>query len=120
MPFQTPYILHVSLDVDPAKEALFEEVYNTEHIPLVQKVPGVGAVARFKTEELVIRFGGERRTIVLENEAKYHAFYEIESPAVLVSDAWAQAADAGRWPAEVRPFTHNRRHALRRLMISMP
>jgi hypothetical protein len=34
---------------------------------------------------------------------------------VLVSDAWAKAVDQGRWPVEVRPYVHNRRHVLRKL-----
>ena len=29
---------------------------------------------------------------------------------------WAKAVDAGRWPTEVRPYTHNRRHVLRKLV----
>ena len=46
----------------------------------------------------------------------YTAIYELESPEVLVSDAWAQAVEAGRWPGEVRPFTSNRRHVLARVI----
>jgi hypothetical protein len=48
----------------------------------------------------------------------YTAIYELESPEVLVSDAWAQAVEAGRWPGEVRPFTSNRRHVLARVIRS--
>jgi hypothetical protein len=33
----------------------------------------------------------------------------------LVSREWAKAGEAGRWPAEVRPYTRNRRHALYKL-----
>ena len=95
-------------------EALFHEVYDTEHVPLLLKVPGVLSVARFKTEELTMVIGGQRRTIVVENEPRWSALYEIESPAVLTSEAWAQAVDQGRWPDHVRPFTTNRRHTLRR------
>jgi hypothetical protein len=51
---------------------------------------------------------------VVENEPRWSALYEIESPAVLTSEAWAQAVDQGRWPDHVRPFTTNRRHTLRR------
>jgi hypothetical protein len=32
------------MDVDPDKEALFNEVYDTEHVPNLLKVPGVHAV----------------------------------------------------------------------------
>jgi hypothetical protein len=35
---------------------------------------------------------------------------------VLTSAAFAKAVDAGRWPAEVRPFTRNRHHTLHRVM----
>jgi hypothetical protein len=59
--------------------------------------------------------GGEKKTIVAEGEPKYSAIYELESAEVLVSDAWAKAVDAGRWPTEVRPFTRNRRHVLKKL-----
>jgi hypothetical protein len=34
---------------------------------------------------------------------------------VLTSDAWAKAVEKGRWPAQVRPHTRNRRHTLRRV-----
>jgi hypothetical protein len=77
-------------------------------------VPGVVSVARFRTEPLTMSIGGERRTIVVEGEPRYTALYELESPAVLTSDAWAEAVERGRWPAEVRPHTRNRRHLLYR------
>ena len=44
------------------------------------------------------------------------AVYELESPEVLTGPGWSHAVDAGRWPAEVRPFTKNRRHVLRKLI----
>jgi hypothetical protein len=47
---------------------------------------------------------------------RYTAIYELESPDVLVSDAWARAVEAGRWPEEVRPFTTNRRFVLSRVI----
>ncbi|MBI4842189.1 MAG: hypothetical protein HY803_14160 [candidate division NC10 bacterium] len=114
MPFQTGYLFSAAMDVEPKKEALFNEVYDTEHVPLLLKVPGVISVARFKTEELTMIIGGERKTIVVEKEPRYNALYGLESPDVLVSDAWARAVDQGRWPAGVRPFTKNRRHVLYR------
>jgi hypothetical protein len=100
------------MDVDPAKDALFNEVYDTEHVPLLLTVPGVIAVARFKTRELTMVIGGERKTIVIENEPRYNALYEIESPDVLTSEGWAAVVDRGRWPGQVRPHTKNRRHVL--------
>ncbi len=117
MPFQTSYLFTAAMDVAPEKEALFNEVYDVEHVPMLLAVPGVVSVARFKTQELTLMMGGQRRTIVVENEPKYNALYEIESPEVLTSDAWAKAVDQGRWPDHVRPFTKNRRHVLYRRLV---
>ena len=112
MPFQTKYIFSAAMDVEPGKESLFNEVYDKEHVPMLLKVPGVVAVARFKKQEVTLVIGGERKTIVVEAEPTYNALYEIESPEVLVSEAWGNAVDQGRWPGQVRPYTKNRRHVL--------
>ena len=113
MPLQARYLFSAQMDVEPDKEAIFNEVYDREHVPLLLTVPGVVSVARFTTRELAMILGGERRTIDAANEPKYTALYELESPDVLTSAAWAKVVDAGRWPGEVRPFTKNRRHVLR-------
>lgn len=109
------YLFIASMDVEPDKEAIFNDVYNTEHCPLLSQVPGVISIARFETQTLTMIMGGETRTIVVENQPKHHALYELESPEVLTSAAWADAVDSGRWPGQVRPYTQNRRHALLRL-----
>jgi hypothetical protein len=114
MPFQSKYLFSAAMDVEPDQDALFNEVYDQEHVPLLLKVPGVVSVARFKKQEVTLIIGGERKTVVLESEPAYNAFYEIESPEVLVSEAWAKAVDQGRWPGQVRPYTKNRRHVLYR------
>lgn len=116
MPVSTRYIFIASMDVAPEHEALFNEVYDTEHVPNLLKVPGVLSVTRYVAEKLVLAMGGERKPIVAEGEPKYSAVYEIESPEVLVSEAWAKAIEEGRWPAQVRPHTRNRRHVLRRVI----
>ena len=110
------YLMIASMDVDPEHEALFNEVYDQEHIPNLSKVPGVISVRRYKRGELVMNIGGERRTIRVENEPLYTAIYEIESPDVLTSAAWDKAVEEGRWPSQVRPHTKNRRHVLLKLM----
>ena len=33
MPIKSRYLFVASMDVDPDKEALFNEVYDTEHVP---------------------------------------------------------------------------------------
>ena len=110
------FLFIASMDVDPEKEALFNEVYDTEHVPELLKVPGVLSVRRAVSVPLTMSIGGERKTIVAEGEPRYSAYYELESAEVLVSDAWAKAVEKGRWPSQVRPFTRNRRHVLRRIM----
>jgi hypothetical protein len=114
MAIQTRYLFSAAMDVEPAQEALFNEVYDTEHVPLLLKVPGVIAVARFVKQDVTMIIGGERKTIRVEAEPTYNALYEVESPDVLTSAAWAQAGDQGRWPGQVRPHTRNRRHVMYR------
>ncbi len=113
MQTKAKFFFFASMDVAPEKDALFNEVYDQEHVPMLLKVPGVISVVRLEARPLALSIGGERKTIVAEGEPKYTAIYEIESPEVLVSDAWAEAVEAGRWPKEVRPYTSNRRHVLR-------
>ncbi len=116
MSITAKYVLIASMDIEPDKEALFNEVYDEEHVPTLSKVPGVISITRLKTEPLTMSIGGEERTIVAEGEPAYTAIYEIESPEVLVSKEWAEAVEVGRWPEQVRPYTKNRRHVLRKVI----
>ena len=112
MPARAKYLMIASMDVDPEHEAIFNEVYDKEHVPNLSKVPGVLGITRYKRQELAMNIGGERKTIRIENEPIYTAIYELESPEVLTSAAWDKAVEEGRWPAQVRPYTRNRRHVL--------
>ena len=112
MPHQPTYLLIASMDVDPEHEDCFNEVYAAEHVPFLSQVPGVLSIKRYERQELTMNIAGERKTVPLENEPKYTAIYEIESPDVLTSEAWDKAVEKGRWPTEVRPYTRNRRHVL--------
>jgi hypothetical protein len=114
MPIKARYLFVASMDVDADKESLFNEVYDTEHVPNLLKVPGVHAVARLEGEPFAISIGGQEKSVAHEGP-RHSAIYEIDGPHVLVSREWAEADEAGRWPAEERPFTRNRRHALYRL-----
>jgi len=111
MPITAKYLFVASMDVDPDKEALFNEVYDTEHVPNLLKVPGVYAVTRLKGEPFAVSIGGAEQQVT-HTGPRYSALYEIEGPHVLVSPAWAQAVELGRWPSQVRPYTRNRRHTL--------
>jgi hypothetical protein len=111
MPIKSKYLFVVSMDVDPDKETLFNEVYDTEHVPNLLKVPGVRAVTRMAGEAFSMSLGGEEKKVAHDGP-RYVAIYEVDGPHVLMSPEWARAAEAGRWPGQVRPFTRNRRHAL--------
>ena len=111
-----PYLFIASMDVDPDKEALFNEVYDTEHIPALLKVPGVVTARRSVRVPLTVSIGGETKTIAAEGEPRYSAMFELTSPEVLTSPAWAAAVEHGRWPLQVRPYTRNRRHVLRKTL----
>ena len=56
---KTRYLFIASMDVDADKEALFNEVYDTEHAPLLLKVSGVLAVTRTTLMPLTMVIGGE-------------------------------------------------------------
>jgi hypothetical protein len=116
MPIAGNWLFTAAMDVDPDKEALFNEVYDTEHVPHLMTVPGVVAVTRAKLDTLRVTMGGETKTVDAAGKPRYACYVELESPAVLTSAAWSQAVDAGRWPGEVRPYTRNRQHTLHRVM----
>lgn len=110
------WIFTAAMDVDPDKEAVFNEVYDKEHVPLISQVPGVISVTRLKLDTLRMTMGGATRTMDPQGAPRYAAVYELDSPDVLTSPAFAKAVDHGRWPKEVRPFTRNRRHTLYKVM----
>jgi hypothetical protein len=116
MPIATKYVFIASMDVAPEKEALFNEVYDKEHVPNLLKVPGVRSVTRLKTEAASFNLGGERRPLTGAGAPRYTAIYEIDGPEVLLSSEWARAVELGRWPGEVRPFTSNRHHIVRKVL----
>jgi len=116
MPIATKYLFIVSMDVAAEKEAVFNEVYDSEHIPNLLKVAGVRAATRLRTEPASITIGGKTLSLTGEGAPRYTAIYEIDSPEVLASPAWAEAGELGRWPTEVRPYTTNRHHILRRVL----
>ena len=116
MPITGKWIFTAAMDVDADKEALFNEVYDQEHIPFLRQVPGVISVARCKLDTLRITMGGETKTIDSTGVPRYACMLELDSPDVLTSAAFARAVDAGRWPTHVRPHTRNRHHTLHKVM----
>ena len=111
MSIKSNYLFVANMDVDADKEALFNEIYDTEHIPNLLKVPGVRGVTRMAGEPFAMNIGGVDKKVAHDGP-RYSAIYEIDGPHVLVSQEWASAVEEGRWSTQIRPFTHNRRHAL--------
>src|SRR5262244_3705441 len=75
MPINSKYLFVASMDVDPDKEALFNEIYDAEHVPNLLKVPGVHAATRIKGEPFALEIGGSTKTIIHEG-ARYSTVYE--------------------------------------------
>ena len=88
------YLHLVRMDVAHDVEALFNEIYDREHVPQLAAVPGVGRATRYRNPS--------------PTDPRYIAAYELDSPAVLASAQWKTAGEAGRWPTDVRPHTMNR------------
>ena len=106
------------MDVDADKEALFNEVYDTEHIPYLSKVPGVVSATRLKADTLQSHHGRRNRKLSNPPVPRYVCILELSNPDVLTSAAFATAVDAGRWATQVRPFTRNRHHTLHKVLKS--
>jgi hypothetical protein len=111
MPIDSRYIFIASMDVDPAAEDLFNEVYDSEHVPHLLTVPGVRSVTRAKGEPFVLAIGDGLKEMPTPSPI-YTAIYEIDHPDVLKSPEWASAIEKGRWASQVRPHTRNRHHAI--------
>jgi len=93
------YFFIVSMNVKLEYEDLFNEVYDTEHVPYLLEVPGVQKVYRGRGLPFSFSIGGE--TI---------AIYELDSPEVVNSDEWSVAVEKGRWGTHVREHTSERSH----------
>jgi hypothetical protein len=114
VPITTKYLYIASMDVQADKEDLFNEVYDSEHIPYLKKVPGVRAVTRAKAEGFKVMMGGKTNDVPLDGPT-YHALYEIDSPDVVASPEWDKAVASGRWMTDVRPFCSNRRYTMMKI-----
>ena len=91
----TTALFLVRMDVGHDHDALFNEVYDKEHLPNLRGVPGVRSAHRYRQP--------------WKGEPRYMAAYELDSAAVLSTPAWKAAGEAGRWASEVRPYTSNKK-----------
>ncbi|HSF06412.1 MAG TPA: hypothetical protein VLG10_11540 [Methylomirabilota bacterium] len=102
---KTPYIYWVMMDVEPHREALFNELYDQEHLPLLMKLPGAVNAVRYRT--------------ATAGEPRYLCAYEVERADLPGSKQWNDTSDIGRWKPEVRPYTSNKRFILGERILSI-
>ena len=107
-------LLIVTAEVDSAIEAEWNRWYDTVHLPDALRCPGVRRGRRYVSSGEI----SETAAGKTERTARriYTTIYELDSPEVLLSKAWADAGEKGRWPKEVRPYTLNRSHVVRKVI----
>lgn len=102
---KTAYVFWVMMDVEPHREALFNELYDAEHLPLLLKLPGAVNAVRYRT--------------ATAGEPRYLCAYEVESADLPMSKSWNDTSDIGRWKPEVRPYTYNKRYIVSERLRSL-
>ncbi len=84
-----PGLLLALIDIDPAHEADFNRVYDTEHIPERLSVSG---------------FNSARRFHAVEGSPTYQAIYDLDSPSVLQTPAYKEVSGRdNEWKRLVHP-----------------
>ncbi|HTV45117.1 MAG TPA: hypothetical protein VMF05_07345 [Stellaceae bacterium] len=96
-----PHLFMVQLDIPAEHEAEFNRVYDSEHFPMLSKVPGVLSAGRYRLEHSTV-----------PGMARYLTLYEVESEAVLKSAEWEKAGAYGDWITKIRPLTTARHHSV--------
>ena len=102
---KTPYVFWVMMDIEPHREALFNELYDHEHLPLLLKLPGSINAVRYRTTTAGV--------------PRYLCAYEVENTTLPMSKLWNDTSDIGRWKPEVRPYTYNKRYIVSERILVM-
>jgi hypothetical protein len=102
---KTSYVFWVMMDVEPNREALFNDLYDNEHLPLLLKLPGSVNAVRYRTST--------------PGEPRYLCAYEVENTTLPMSKLWNDTSDIGRWKPEVRPYTSNKRYIVSERTLSL-
>ena len=102
---KTPYVFWVMMDVERHREALFNDLYDNEHLPLLLKLPGSVNAVRYRTK--------------VDGEPRYLCAYEVENTTLPMSKLWNDTSDIGRWKPEVRPYTYNKRYIVSERVLSL-
>jgi len=99
------FIFFILLSIPTEHEALFNEVYDTDHLPCMVSIPGVRDATRFKLEW---SDNADMQT--------YLALYHLDDPELPRSQAWAKHGTMGRWPTEVRHLATQRANSALKLI----
>ena len=91
----------VQLDIPTEHETEFNRVYDTEHFPMLSKVPGVRSATRYRLEQSTV-----------PGMQRYLTIYELDSPEVMKSAAWEKAGAYGDWATKIRPKLTSRHHSV--------
>jgi hypothetical protein len=95
------HIFVVQLDIPAEREAEFNRIYDTEHFPMLSKVPGIRSAARYRLEHSTV-----------PGMQRYLKIYEIDSPDVLKTADWEKAGRFGDWSTKIRPHLTSRHHSV--------
>lgn len=98
---QPPYFYMVTFEIAPEDEALFNEIYDTEHIPNLLQVEGVLGIVRFRDRETTPA-----------GWIQYSALYLLTEPDLPASPQWRAKSDIGRWAPMIRPRVKSRTQRL--------
>ena len=101
---KTPYVFWVMMDVEPHREALFNDLYDNEHLPLLLKLPGSVNAVRYRT--------------TAAGQPRYLCAYEVERTDLPMSKLWNDTSDIGRWKSEVRPYTYDKHYLVSERIFS--
>jgi hypothetical protein len=96
-----PHAFVVQLDIPTEHEAEFNRVYDTEHFPMLSKVPGVRSAARYRLEHSTV-----------PGMQRYLTIYELDSPEVMKTAEWEKAGAYGDWVTKIRPKLTARHHSV--------
>ena len=81
----TEHIFCVLLSIPNEHETLFNEIYDTDHLPIMVTIPGVRDATRYK---LQWSDNADMQT--------YLALYRLDDPELPRSETWAKHAGMGR------------------------
>ena len=95
-------VILVSMNVDPAHEAEFNDWYNTEHIPHFNRLAGVITARRFRA---------------IEGDPRYVALYHVANTDIYAIPGW-MAANETPWILRMRRFQRDRTYFMFRQRIA--